>query len=509
MALNNVSFTLGQGGSGRQLPGTDYISGLLFYSNTLPSGFSSSNRVKQFFSPADALAAGIKNDYSDETKATATFTVTSIGSTNDSVTLTVTEPAGKIVTLGSYVKPSTDTTTALVATGIANAMNAGSYIHGYVATSALAVVTITARPGLGVFLNTGTPLAATYSQGATLAGTLSQFTGGVASFQAVMYYHISEFFRISGNTSLFVGIYPVPGSYTFSEITTMQNFANGQIKQIGVYKDLSAAFSSGDITLIHNVCAQNVSNHKELIAIYAADISAISDISTLPNLSQLTANYCSAIIAQDGGAQGANLFYATGKSITTLGATLGAVAKASVAQSIAWVANFNISDGTECSVIAFANGVLFSNASVTDSLLTQLQNYRYIFLRKFVGVAGSYFNEASTSITLASDYAYIPDNRTMQKATRGIYASVIPALNSPITLNADGTLSNEAIAYFTGLAEAPLIQMVRNGELSGFNVSISPSQNILQTGILTINVSLVQIATGRNININIGYKVSV
>ena len=130
-------------------------------------------------------------------------------------------------------------------------------------------------------------------------------------------------------------------------------------------------------------------------------------------------------------------------------------------------------------------------------------------MRKFVGVAGSYFNESSTSITLASDYAYIPDNRTMQKATRGIYASVIPALNSPITLNADGTLSNEAIAYFTGLAEAPLIQMVRNGELSGFNVSISPSQNILQTGILTINVSLVQIATGRNININIGYKVSV
>ena len=138
-----------------------------------------------------------------------------------------------------------------------------------------------------------------------------------------------------------------------------------------------------------------------------------------------------------------------------------------------------------------------------------MQNMRYIFLRKFVGVSGSFFNENSTSIALSSSYAYIADNRTMQKATRGIYANVIQALNSPITLNSDGTLANESIAYFTGLAQTPLIQMVRNGELSGYSVSISSTQNILSTGILTINVNLLEIATGRNIQVNIGYKVSV
>jgi len=107
---------------------------------------------------------------------------------------------------------------------------------------------------------------------------------------------------------------------------------------------------------------------------------------------------------------------------------------------------------------------------------------RYIFLRKFVGVAGSYFNENSTAIAASSNYAYIADNRTIQKATRGIYANVVSALNSPITLNSDGTLSNEAIAYFTGLTESPLNQMVRDGELSGFAVSISASQNISGNG---------------------------
>jgi hypothetical protein len=323
-----------------------------------------------------------------------------------------------------------------------------------------------------------------------------------------MHYHISEYFRIQPKGNLFVGIYAVPSTYTFSEIATIQNFANGKIRQIGVFKN-GAAFASADITTINGVCSSLVAAHKEIVALYGADISAVSDISTIADLSALSANLVSAVIGQDGAALGASIFYATGKSVTTLGATLGAVAKAKVSQSIAWVAQFNISNGVECDVLAFANGVAFSNPSVTDGLLTSLQDKRYIFLRKFVGVAGSYFNENSSSIAVSSDYAYIADNRTIQKATRGIYTNLAPALNSPIVLNADGTISDEAIAYFTGLAEEPLIQMIRDAELSGEQVVINSTQNILSTGILVISVNLVQVATGRNIQVNIGYSVSV
>lgn len=509
MALNNVNFVLGQGGLGRPLPGQDYISGLLFYSASLPSGFSSSNRIKHFFSVADAVAAGIKSDYSDETQATGTFTNTVIGTNGDSVVISVAEPNGVVVPIGTYVKTAAETTTTLVAAAIAAAINAGTLVHGYKALAAVAIVTITARKGLGVFPNTGTPITAVFSASATLAGTIAQFTGGVASLFAVWNYHITEYFRLRPQGNLYVGIYPVPGSYTFTEITTMQNFANGSMRQIGVFKDPSAAFASADITTISGVCASLVAAHKEIIALYAGDISGTADVSTLADLSALTANYCSAVIGQDGAGLGSKLYFAYGKSITVLGALLGAVATAKVSQSIAWVANFNISNGTECDTIAFANGVLFSNVSVTDSLLTAVQNLRYIFLRKFVGVAGSYFNENSTSIATTSDYAYIADNRTIQKATRGIYANVVSALNSPITLNSDGTLSNEAIAYFTGLADGPLIQMIRDGELSGRSVSISSTQNVISTGLLVINVSLLQIATGRNIQVNIGYRVAV
>lgn len=513
MALNNISFVLGKGGLGRPLPGEDFISAFLFYSNTLPSGFTSNARIKQFFSVADAEAAGIVNDYSDATAAAAIYTITAIGANGNTVQLKVADldasGNARTISLGTYTKVTGDNSVTKVGDAIAALINAGTLEHGYSASNNAGAVTITAPKRLGVFLNSGTPLSVVYSDGATIEGTITQFTGGVASKFAVLHYHISEYFRILPQGNVYVGIYAVPGgSYTFSEITDIQTFAGGKVRQVAVYKD-GAAFAAGDLTTIHGVCEANVVAHKELVALYAADISAVSDISTLPNLSTLQANYCSAVIGQDGGALGNYLYLVTGKSITVLGATLGAVAKAKVSQSIAWVAQFNISNGQECDSIAFANGKKFTDVSVTDSLLSTLQSYAYTFLRKFVGVAGSYFNENRTASPASSDYAYISDNRTIQKATRGVYANLIPALNSPIQLNADGTLADEAIAYFQGLAETPLIQMVRDGELSAFAVAIDPVQNILQTGILTISIDLVQIATGRNIRVNIGYKVSV
>lgn len=508
MALNNVLFNLGQGGLGRPLPGQDYISGLIYYTASLPSGFSTSNRIKQFFSVADAVTNGIKNDYSDETKAAATYTSTAIGANGDTVSLFVAEPFGKVVSLGTYTKVAGDTTTTLVATAIAALINAGTSSHGYTALAAAAIVTITARAGLGVALNTGTTLTATYSASATLAGTVAQFSAGVGSKQAVWYYHISEFFRIQPQGVLYVGFFAIPSPYTFTEIATLQNFANGNIRQVGIYKD-SAAYAVGDVTAIDIQCKLLVAAHKEIFALYAADMSAVSDVSTLSDLSALTANTCAVVISQDGAAQGASLYYSYGKSITTLGAALGAVAFANVNEDIAWPGKFNISNGTECDVPAFANGVLYSAATVTDSYLATLQNLRYIFFRKFTGYAGTYFNEETTAIAATSDYAFISGNRTIQKATRGVYISLIPALNSPITLNSDGTIADVSTAYFTGLAESNLIQMVRNGEISAQKVAINPTQNVLSSGKIIIAVSIVPIGTARNIVVNIGFNVKV
>jgi len=180
----------------------------------------------------------------------------------------------------------------------------------------------------------------------------------------------------------------------------MQQFAEGAIRQIGIYK-IGAAFATADLTAINGVCVVNDDAKMPLSALYAADLMGTSDISTLTDLSTFSNNKVSAIIGQDGGGYGYFLSMTYAKSITTLGASLGTVALSKVSDSIAWVGQYNVSNGTELEALAFSNGKLFTDVSITTSLLEALNNKRYIFLKKFVGKSGSWHNIV-TSLPLIS-----------------------------------------------------------------------------------------------------------
>ena len=506
MALNDIIFVKGQGGLGRPLEGEDYISGLLFY-GTAPSGWPTS-KVKLVGSVEEAETAGIKNDYADGTAATGTYLVTNKGADNDTVQLKVAaiDEYGTATTydLGTYTKVSGDSTTALVATAIAAVINAGTYSHKFSAEVTSSTVTITAPKRFGVWLNTATtPISATYSSGATLTGTISQFASGAVSKQAVWHYHISEFFRIQPKGSLYIGIWSSSSSYT--EIQTMQDACDGKIRQLGIFRDTT--YSAGDTTTIQGVCNTLAGLHKPLSVIFAGDIKAVTDLTTLTNLASYTNQNVSVVIGQDGAGQGNYLYTTQSKSITCLGATLGAVAFAKVSEDIAWISKFNISNGFECDTLKFANGD--SVKTTSQSKLNTLDNYRYIFLINYVGIAGSYFNDSHCAIAVSSDYAYIENNRTIDKAIRGIYSSMLPNLNSPLTLNADGTLKDTTVSYFESQAEINLQQMVRDNELSAFDVTIDPTQNVLSTNNLTIAVKLVPVGVARQITVNIGFTLSI
>lgn len=519
MALNDIVINKQQGGLGRPLSGSDYISGAVFFTGNLPAGFTSTYNKKQIFSVSQAESLGILNDYSDETKATGKYVISTAGATGDTATITVTEPTiqsgiTRSVDLGTYTVASGVTTIAAQGAAWAAVINAGTLTHGYTASFTTAALTIAARAGMGVSLNSGTPIAVTLSAGATMAGTVTQFGGsgmvaGVASKLALWYYHISEYFRIQPKGNLWVGFYPVPSTYTYTEITDLQTYAQGTIRQMLVYNDVARTANevSSDCTALQAAQATSEGQKMPFSVIYSPNIKAISDLSTLNNLGNLTANKVSVCISQDAGGQGAWLYLTEGKSITTGGALLGAVSLAKVSEDIAWVAKFNISNGVECDTVGFSNGVLFTAAAT--NLVSQLNSYRYIFLRKFTNLAGSYFNDSHCAVIESSDYAYIENNRTIDKAVRNAYVALLPQLNSPLTLNADGTLTNITIAYFTGLLDSGLAQMVRNGELSAYAVTIDPDQDVLTTSTIVVSISLLPNGVARNIIVNIGFTTSL
>jgi hypothetical protein len=508
MALNDVTFVKGQGGLGRPLPGEDHISGIIFYTSTLPSGFSSTDRIKKVFSVEEAEDLGITDDFSDETAATGSYLVTNAGAAGDIIELKVQEYVTEdsstgLISLGAYTRSSAATTAALVATDIAATINAGTSTHGYTASVNTATVTITARDGMGIFLNSGTPITATIT--GTIAGTITQFSGGAYSKLSQWHYHISEYFRIQPKGELYIGMYGVPSTYDFSDVQTVQNYATGKIRQFAVFCD-GTTYTSAKVQAAQTIAATLETAHMPCSILVTFDYSAAT-LSALADLSGLNSPKVSVVIGQDGFATGYRIYKATGRSITNLGNVLGAVSFAKVSEDIAWLGKFNLAAGEELDVPAFANGVQVSASST--SLLTSLDTNRYIFLLKQVGYSGTYVNDSHTCVLESSDYAYIENNRTIDKAIRLLRVAYLPSLNGPLVLNSDGTLTDVDVAKFEGVGETALDPMVRDQELSDKAVTVNTTQNIQSTNQLAVSVDLIGIGVARNIDIKIQYVQSI
>ncbi|MCD6017279.1 MAG: hypothetical protein K0S53_400 [Bacteroidetes bacterium] len=495
---NNVTINLGAGGLGRPLAGEDFISGYIHYTTSLPSGFSTSDRIKQVFSVADAEDLGITDTSIGETKAVGTFTITNIGSNADTLDINVTTQVGT-VNLGTYTKASTETGTTAVATAVAVIINAGTSTHGYSASTSTANVSVAAPIGSGVGGNSF--LFSNITTG-TIATTGTTFAGGVASQIDVMHYHIAEYFRAQPKGVLYVGVYTA--STDFNEVVLIQNHANGKIRQLGVYTQ--AAFNTSAVALLQTQADLNAANYKPLEVIYQADFSAVSDLTSLTDLHTLFGKNISVCLGQDGNATGKSLFLAAGKSIGCVGLTLGAVAFAKVSESIAWVDKFNMSS-VEMETLAFANGSLYNVLS--DGLINNLDAKGYIFLKKYIGIAGSYFDNPYTCVAVTSDYCRINNNRTINKVSRGLRTFLLPAIASPIKVNADGTLSEDVIASFKAMCNRALDVMIRDGELSAFKITINPAQNVLSTNQLFIDVKIVPVGTSDEIIVNVGYTLAI
>jgi len=329
------------------LPGTDYVSGYIhYYTGTLPSGFTSSDRIKKIFSVADAEALGITDTHLGETAAVAKIVIGGTPAIGDTLAVTYTGIDGLETVLSAYaLVAGEETTTTTAAAAYAAQINALTQTHGFSASNTANSLFITTKGGEGIFPNSGTPYAATVT-GANTA-TLTQPTGsgstvlGVAGFIDIAHYHISEYFRIQPKGELYVGFYAQETTYAFADMTTMQNFAQGAIRQFGVYEK-NVAFSAAQCAALQAVCTANEAVYKPFQAILNAEISGTASVASLADLSTQTAPNVSVTIAQDGANEGYHLFKAQGKSIGTVGAMLGAVSFAKVSESIAWVSKFNM-----------------------------------------------------------------------------------------------------------------------------------------------------------------------
>ncbi len=323
----------------------------------------------------------------------------------------------------------------------------------------------------------------------------------------VLHYHLSELYRINPAVSLYVGIFEKPqgDNMTFAEIKTVQNFADGRIRQIGVWCG-DRVPSEDDLTAIQGQAATLEAQGAELSVVYAPKVANVKQIST----SLAGGGKCrvSVVIGQAGSGTGAELYKDKANvakaSVSGLGVVLGLISKAKVHQCIAWVKEFP----TGISLPAFGDGTLLRD--MDKALVEQLDTARYLFFVTQQGQSGSYMNDSHTMDSAISDYASIESVRTMDKGARGVRAYLIPELGGNVYVDADtGKLASYTVAHLETVAGHALEDMEKAGELSGYKAEIDPDQDVAASSTVDIVLKKVAVPVMRHVRIKIGFAKTV
>lgn len=320
----------------------------------------------------------------------------------------------------------------------------------------------------------------------------------------MLHYQLEEVFRINPSITLYVGLFSKPESMTFQEMKTVQNYAEGAIRQMAIWNGDTAP-TADNIVKLESVADSLDTENAPLSTLYAP---LVSNYKNLPSNLATNNPRVSVVIAQAGSGTGAELYKSkdnkTKATVSAIGVALGTLSKAAVHQCIAWVKNFP----SGISMPALGDGTLVR--TIDKGELEKLDTNRYLFLNNVVGVAGSYWNDSHTMDSPTSDYAAIESVRTMDKAVRGIRTHLTPELGGNVYIDPDtGKLQSYTVSHLETTANIPLEEMEKAGELSGYKAEIDAEQDVLSTSTIEVAIKNVPVGVVRKFKVKIGFVKSL
>ncbi|MDR0872171.1 MAG: DUF2586 domain-containing protein [Prevotellaceae bacterium] len=312
-------------------------------------------------------------------------------------------------------------------------------------------------------------------------------------------YYVREFFRMSPTGTLYLAV-KLTGEVSGDDVKTLQNYTEGKIRQIGI---LTA--SAANIAAYQSAATALETEHKPLSILFTTNGDGTALAAYTEENGHVQAGRCN--VSQ---LIGCDLDPALLERLGDfgyygcIGTLLGAVSKAMVHESIAWVQKFPLG----LTMPSLITGDLVKEISTGNQNL--INGNRYIFVRTHVGEADNYFNDSFTYDVATSDYGFIENVRTMDKATRGIRTNLLPNLNAPLYVDAaTGKLRPDTVAYLETVASKALEDMEKAGELSGYRAEINPEQNVLATSQLEVQIKNVPVGVMRRVLVKIGYTTQI
>lgn len=324
---------------------------------------------------------------------------------------------------------------------------------------------------------------------------------GLSDWHAkVLEMHLKEIYRQNAAAEVYVGVYDSGAHGGYEQIEAMQRYAGGEIRVMGVWEGGEKPTTT--IVKALQAAAGKLESEQMPLSVIWSCGGTLSELKSA-NLRGAGQRNVSVAVCQDGddGLYG-DSGNSGGESTGMIGVVLGMVSKAPVNESISWVERYPSGVATP----SLADGTKMRDVSAAD--MKKLDENGYMMLTTYPGIAGSYVSDTHTMDEATSDYAHLEDERTMDKAARGVYASMVKALGGKVYAAEDGSLREDSRAMIEVKASAPIEQMERDGELSGYRVEVSGDQ-VLKDGKVKAVIKNQPTGVVRELEVSIGYAASL
>lgn len=319
---------------------------------------------------------------------------------------------------------------------------------------------------------------------AYLITSLSDVT--VSGTDALTYEMIREFFDEAGDGA-YLWILNAKPTTSAAGITSLQTLSGGACRAIAVATPLG---SSGTVTAIQGLEAAVEDLEEDLYApvLVVAGIKAPTTLGSAVDITLAESSHVAVVCGNE--LTGVTATDALLDDAAAVGLLLGRIAKTSVQTSVA-----RVSDGA-----MKASTMAFGTDAVTLSSSSALSTKGYIVPRTWTGKAGFFWSSDCTATGATDDYGLIPRRRTIDKAFRITYQTLVEQVGMQIPVTSDGTIPTTTAKSIEAAVETALERGMANaGNLgadpdddtdNGIKVYVDPSQNVVSTNKIVVDVKV-------------------
>lgn len=319
---------------------------------------------------------------------------------------------------------------------------------------------------------------------AYLITSLSDLTE--AGSDALSYRMVKEFFDEAGDGS-YLWVLSAKPSNSAAGVTNLQNYSNGACRVIGVATPLASASIAADIKAL-NDAAEALTTSIFAPVLVIAGLPAPSTAGSATDLTTLDHNRVGVVVGNE--ATGDTTLDNTLKTGACVGLLLGRIAKNAVHVSVARVSDGGIK----------ADALKLGTKAINNTDAQTLHGKGYITPRTWVGKAGYFWSSDELATATTDDYGLIPRRRTIDKAYRVSYKSLLEYVGTEIPVNANGTIPNSTAKAIESMVETALERSMANqGNLgadpdddsdNGIKVYVDPNQNVVATNMIQVSVKV-------------------